>query len=524
MSDERGPEESFRERMATLKEMLGERFVSWFFGDVEHPSNQQIAAMEWVRANAWIDRREEVLAWGGLLTSPTESPSVVQQLRNHMGADSDSVGIDCSRSDPLEQALCSLSVDSFGGLLIREHTGFVLSSGYGSSAYRAAVSAIRNDPELPFSEGESEMDPLYMSLSIGSAGTLQLATMPMSMMHAAWNMATVKTREPSVEDLIDELPGVIAGARQGFTRSKMPAVGVAALSGVVPPPGVSLVLPWGILRSAHGGEHPWQPPNLGLNSVQTFQGEDGRVVSIHDRGDVIMATDLTVSCRYFRIPAGHEGKLPSSGTKAAEILAERIEIARLAFLLAWGDEAPPVLVPAWSKTLVPMRPGDSWGVSDLSQYAFRTPTEVTPDFMSEWSKWIHRLAGVTFRRISLASQRLLRASAERRDPQDALVDAVIAWESLFGSESEISFKISASLALLICDEGSERVKFRKRASDIYSMRSRLVHGAEVNASQVADASREAIKIGRQALRAMVLDRPDLVEMTSAERAIALILR
>ncbi len=482
--------------------------------------------MEWIRSNAWIERREEVLwVWGSLLRAPSEeAPSIVHQLREFMGSSGGDDEFDCSEGDALQRALCRLTVQSFGELLIYEHTGFKLSTEFGSQAYRSAIAAIREDPDLPFSGDVAEMDPLYMSLTLGSVGMLQLAIVPESLMYAAWSLVNLKMKAPTLGDLVAEIPSVIAGARQGFTRSKMPGLGVASLSGIVGPPGVSVPLPWGTLRSAHGSEHPWQPPQTGLNSVRTIHHEDGREVSIYDRGDVVLSTDITVGCRYFTVDEGSEAEIPAPGRKAAEILSERIEVARLAFLLAWGGEDVPVLVPAWSRIVVPIRPGDSWGITDLSQFAFRTPTEVTQEFMSEWGEWIYRLGGVNFRRISLAAQRLLRASAERRDPQDALVDAVIAWESLFGSETEISFKISASLALLICSTGEERVKFRKRAAEIYSMRSRLVHGAEVNAGQISDASREAIRVGRQALRALVRDRPDLIDMTSAERATTLILR
>jgi hypothetical protein len=101
------------------------------------------------------------------------------------------------------------------------------------------------------------------------------------------------------------------------------------------------------------------------------------------------------------------------------------------------------------------------------------------------STWIEHLDAIPFGRLGVAPRRLMQASAERSDALDSLVDAVIAWEALFGTETEVTFRVSGALARLLRQTGEDRRKLRTRPSNIYRLRSKVVHGVEVDPQEIA---------------------------------------
>lgn len=123
----------------------------------------------------------------------------------------------------------------------------------------------------------------------------------------------------------------------------------------------------------------------------------------------------------------------------------------------------------------------------------------------------------------MAPQRLLRATTERRESSDSLIDAVIAWESLFGTDTEVTFRVSGAMARLLRPPGQERRRLRARLAEIYRFRSKVVHGVEVDPQELAQASQEASTLATEALRVLIEDRPDLIQLTSAERSTTLLM-
>lgn len=121
------------------------------------------------------------------------------------------------------------------------------------------------------------------------------------------------------------------------------------------------------------------------------------------------------------------------------------------------------------------------------------------------------------------SARRLALLDPSRDASDRLIDAVIAWENLFGSSSETTFKVTGSLAKLLCAEPEQRQNERKRMSAIYSLRSKIVHGAATRAGSVDSSADEALEVAIRGLRASYLRGRSWLEMTSEERAHAVLM-
>lgn len=127
--------------------------------------------------------------------------------------------------------------------------------------------------------------------------------------------------------------------------------------------------------------------------------------------------------------------------------------------------------------------------------------------------------------LDLAAARLVGAAGDRLDPADALIDAVIAWESMFGSgQGEVSTRISVAVAVLLAKDPVSRRLLAKEVRGIYQLRSRLVHGSvSPGADALEGASRRATELGFAAMEA-ILQRPDLRRLTkSAERSDYLLL-
>jgi hypothetical protein len=160
---------------------------------------------------------------------------------------------------------------------------------------------------------------------------------------------------------------------------------------------------------------------------------------------------------------------------------------------------------------------------DTDGYAHRTPTLLTADEAIAWMEWTKRLDGVDLSRLGVTATRLLRAVAERRDGGDRLIDSVICWEAMFGGDTELTFKVSASIARLLMPPGPERRKLRNEVSDIYRLRSRIVHGTNIDSSELDSASRRAVSITIDVLRVLVTTRRDLVNMTNVERSTEIII-
>lgn len=126
--------------------------------------------------------------------------------------------------------------------------------------------------------------------------------------------------------------------------------------------------------------------------------------------------------------------------------------------------------------------------------------------------------------IAIAFSRILSAIADRASPADKLIDAVTAWENLVGTSSETSFRVCAAMAYLLEPAAELRHETLRSLRRIYQIRSKVVHGEQVPADAVRDASVAAIQAAQGALRCVLLRHEWLVGLpTSEERANALLL-
>lgn len=153
-------------------------------------------------------------------------------------------------------------------------------------------------------------------------------------------------------------------------------------------------------------------------------------------------------------------------------------------------------------------PGLQWRTSDFYDGI------VTPAVAEEALLLLPSLTEAPAVKLRVAAHRLVSAGlVYDKSPEERLIDAAVAWEALFGSQDrdQLSLQLALSLAwLLASDDHTERERIFRRAKQIYSLRSKLVHGGGVNSQEVEKAADELTEWLRQAVVALVTTHSPLL--------------
>ena len=211
----------------------------------------------------------------------------------------------------------------------------------------------------------------------------------------------------------------------------------------------------------------------------------------------------------------------------ADALRRRIEGVQLAVFLAAkrppGSWATARL--AWQWLADPLSQGRAIGWTDTRSSPGFMPHELTPNDCKEVAAWAQRIEANWTPHVDIAVRRTLSAAHARTDAADRLVDAVIAWENLFGtSEGEPRLRISAAMAWLLEESEGARRSRQDEIKRLYDDRSKIVHGARFNERAIGERANEALSLARQCLQLLFRDRPDLLELPDgAARSLRLIL-
>lgn len=147
-----------------------------------------------------------------------------------------------------------------------------------------------------------------------------------------------------------------------------------------------------------------------------------------------------------------------------------------------------------------------------------SPTSPTPaaaidaEVARRIEDWSGKISAVELRSIRIGVRRLISAVTSRFDPGDALVDAVICWENLFGASGEAVFRVTGAMAkILEADDSNRRNTLVKVLKKIYGVRSDLVHGNQKDYSDdvLRSNSDKAIRYALDVMR-IVLTNSDLM--------------
>ncbi|MCZ2820774.1 HEPN domain-containing protein [Modestobacter sp. VKM Ac-2977] len=277
-----------------------------------------------------------------------------------------------------------------------------------------------------------------------------------------------------------------------------------------------------VLRQA-GDQDGDRVPKSIRGQLQTTN-PDGEVVAIDYAGDVVAEAQVPYLVRFRAESDDSLPEWPADLVKANRT-AELTEQLRVSLLLAVRREQRVQIAPSWQSIDDPLDQYPSQGWSDPRQVVGLMPTILSEEEVGEWQTWFGYVASPGSERLAIAMNRIIRATAERRDPVDVLIDSVIAWENMFGSsQGEPTLRVTASLALLLRSDPTERLDLREKLGKIYTLRSKAVHGSSQPKQTEIALCYEALDFAIAALRRIFGDRPDLLtEKDGTGRSLKLIL-
>ncbi|MGW6858877.1 hypothetical protein [Streptomyces xanthophaeus] len=499
-----------------LRNAFGDGFVDWLLAvdGTAARSPEQVAVARFVQQQfAQVDSRfpqglpSHLRISHLALVNPNSGRLIINELREHAGGSAPI--LTAPSGDETLAALLGWAAEAFGGLLMGQSGSSI---GWGSESMNRLTRAIAADPSLPFTVDSADLDAEYNVTSAGVGSSIQLATFGPSIVAAAFRQASMDCAgDPQVEDVCAALSISLSIARDVYGGATVQTTALAGLSGVfLPEQKQELVTPWGRVRGARKIDNR----SFGSQSDVVSVSDGVELVSL-GTGDLTVEMTVPWASKFMQPPSGDEfpKNLPTS---SYEKLHSRVESVRLAFALAMDDPNAPALLPVWQKIENPIGDSGGFSFSEIARLRHRTPTRLSVEQAEEWEQWIAALDGIALDNLGHAPQRLLRAVTERHDPIDALIDAVIVWEAIFGTSTEITFRVCGSLARLLCDTIEDRFVFLKKAKGIYRMRSKIVHGdRSVKIDKISESRDEAVDVAIKALQALVRKRPDLLTISNS---------
>ncbi len=272
--------------------------------------------------------------------------------------------------------------------------------------------------------------------------------------------------------------------------------------------GQPLKTPWGTVRAPSNGELDFRADT-----------------PVAHTQELVLETEIPLKLWIDTDPPAPDGGIPPNpfADEVGETYAAIQQKAdRLALTLLLGIDRNPVVAIARTWTLIenPLNQGPtlSWvqNAAPLHPHVLMT---VDRRRIRTWAAQIERNYS---ERIEIAVKRTLSSLTTRGDATDRLIDAVVALENLFGTNSgELTFRISAGCAYLLERDATRRVEVQKEVSRLYGTRSKIVHGTHAPpAHEVEPDAAAAATFAVRSLRAL-FRRPDLI--ADKDRARRLIL-
>ena len=349
--------------------------------------------------------------------------------------------------------------------------------------------------------------------STGSGGSIQLGTLASQLIQAGYLLMRLRgERRPDA--LFDALIWIVQTLRTAASGGRVSVPTFVGFDNISLESSLSISTPWGRIREYDTSWQELIPPGVGPATA----AEDGTILGFileMEHPYVISVVDL-------------KSKAPGTpGSPTDKLLGDHSELMRsieqtsLAFSLAIDRHPPVATALSWMLIFDPL---DFGLVLRWTTYRARAVEahRVNGEDARSVAEWARILHSVNDSNISIARRRLLSALSDRLDPVDAFIDAVIAWENLFGSGGELGFRISTSMAALLSSEQSERLDLQTQINKLYGQRSSVVHGGASLTPQLAAERRDdAIGYALKALRRLYRDHPEWIGKADIARRILL---
>ena len=136
-------------------------------------------------------------------------------------------------------------------------------------------------------------------------------------------------------------------------------------------------------------------------------------------------------------------------------------------------------------------------------------TQLTEDSVSRIQHWAQKVNDHP-ENLDIAARRTLSSVAERLDPLDGFIDAVLAWENLFSGRPETNLRVCGAIAWFLEPQSYDRrVQLFDEIGKLYASRSSLVHGSTATIDNAAAARDRAVQIAVECMRRLYAN-PELL--------------
>lgn len=469
-------------------------------------------------------RSQQWISWLVNRDGPT-SPSLGNVIRQMSGGEISQIPAGLG---PLESTLANLAIDAYSGLLIMEPNESYRRARLSVSIFRHPLNEIfqmliLKDPELAVlfqdgSENSGRGGNTYRSTGLG--GDHQLWTFAENLITSGWSVALLGSASPSSDNAVQSVLSVLLTIRASIKGEGAFVPVRVGLTGVLMPESRNEIdLGWAKIRKVDERDSRLAKATSLEGQLMTTRS-DGMTITINYSGDLVLEFNIPYVFEISPHIVDSSKDLPQVLWMGTRLIEEFTQNIRLGLLLACPDLRP-ILITTWQFTADPLASGNNIGWSDAGRRTGLTPTQLTEQQVDDWSDWSKKVRQNRISSIGVAIRRMLMSIAERRTPEDVLVDAVIVWENLFGTKSETTLRISSSLAWLLGESKEDRLDRQANYRKIYGLRSDVVHGAsKVDASKLQKVSSEAVQISIDALRAVFGEHTELLaHKTSEERSL-----
>jgi len=354
----------------------------------------------------------------------------------------------------------------------------------------------------------------YSMRSSGQGGGHQVWGFADTLVNSGWSYARLKSGTPSIDELANGVLLAIDKIRKAIKDEEVTIPARIGLTGMVFPVGINEIdLGWAKLRRADSRDERFVKATT-LKGQLTGTNQKGETTVIDYSGNLVAEIDVPyiVTLKEMGLGAPWSEELRVGFRK----IDEAVENLRLGLLLAFQNERL-VLHLSWQVMLDPLTRyhGASW--QDVTRAVNLMPTSLTKPQVTKWKKWAECIGANRIPTIGVAIRRMLAAVAERRTPEDILVDAVIVWDNLFGASTETTLRVSSSLAWLLGDNAEDRKERQSKYKKIYGFRSKVVHGSsDVNEQKLVKYSQEAVNTSISVLATIFEKRLELLNVKSSE--------
>ena len=421
-----------------------------------------------------------------------------------------------SPSDPVLDCLLKMMETSFPFFLLPRSDGtwagsrgFRLPHFFSHPVGKKFREAVRADADLCrlFPEPRGEDDAGGSIVGVGFGGTTQLLGFEQTILNAAFSWMTLgeECSLPAMASAVEDVLKVMRSLARGETV-KIPAL--ICLNGIGLPRTTRVNTSLGELRDHSGGvaevvPRAARPPTGGPSGFHL-----GFVVSTE--------VDQQIS---ISVPGNLEQLLPQQWS---DPLRRPTDSVSLAVSLAIRRAAPVAAIHTTTLILNPFSHG-TYGWSRRQQTPWE-PVEVSVEEAADLGEWCDRIHTARDDAARVAVHRAIRALSGRDDPVDSFIDAIVAFESLFGERSQIALSIAVCVSKLLESDPTRRKATCQRVKKLYDQRSSILHGASPPSAEKITAHRdEALSFLVESFRALYRDRPNLLTMRASERDTEIIL-